>query len=262
MKKSLRKILVVSLSIALICTSAIASFAEERTQDATAVQQDPQTKEILSLVKAYTNQQQRVLTIGENKIEKIDVSKPSKVKMGGITKEQKENANVYLIENKTSKSCYMEVPVAVNEDSSGIMPMAAGSRSQEKNYARINAIATIKFDTYTNKNTGYKPTHTGGRISYLPNSAQITSLKTKCTALGAYITRAGGTGVQAPAITKTFTLDVNKYSTPQLKNVSTAYGSKYFVTGTTATDVASRLTVKYKLNGGSTSGTFYVQVEL
>ena len=142
----------------------------------------------------------------------------------GLSEEQKENTNAYLIENNKEgyRTCYVEVPVA-EEDSSTVIPMASGSKSDSKNYARINAYATLYYNTYKKANTGYKPTKVGGRISYLPNSAQITSLSAQAFAIGAYLTDTGGSGFQTSQIASgKKTLDVNKFSPVSYTHLKTA----------------------------------------
>ena len=245
-----------SIAICLFCLSASTIFATSNGHSAPI-------QSLESLVKIYKTQNKETIIIDENEITEIDLSTNKNVEVTGLSEEQKENTNAYLIENNKEgyRTCYVEVPVA-EEDSSTVIPMASGSKSDSKNYARINAYATLYYNTYKKANTGYKPTKVGGRISYLPNSAQITSLSAQAFAIGAYLTDTGGSGFQTSQIASgKKTLDVNKFSQNQSKSVASKFGNKYFVVGTQGTAVGAKLYVSYKLSGKYT-GSFTVNVEL
>ena len=245
-----------SIAICMFCLSGNVIFATSDSQNVSA-------QNVENLVKLYKNQNEEAITIDGNKIIKLETASDESIKITGLTEEQKENSDIYLIENVKDgyRTCYLEIPVA-KEESSSIVPMAAGSKSESKNYARINAYVTLYYDKYTKNNTGYKPTKVGGRISYLPNSAQLTSLSAQAFAQGAYLTNTGGSGFQASQIASgKMTLDVNKFSQNQSRSVASKFGNKYFVVGTTGTSVGAKLYVSYKLSG-KYPGSFTVSLQL
>lgn len=251
-----RRVITTSIALCLFCLSTSVIFAASDSHSIPV-----QSTE--SLIDAYKSQSKDTVTIDGNEITKIELSTNENVEVTGLTERQKENTDVYLIENTEDgyRTCYVEVPVAEDESYS-IMPTASGSKSESKNYARINAYATIYYNTYKNGNTGYKPTSVGGRISYLPNSAQITGLSAQAFAQGAYLTNTGGSGFQSSQIASgKKALDVNKFSQNQSKSVASEFGNKYFVVGTTGTIVGAKLYVSYKLSG-KYPGSFTVNVQL
>lgn len=254
--KKVRKMMVTTIAICLFCLSANTIFAISDSQNVLA-------QNVENLVKAYKNQNKDVIKIDGNKITKLETVSDENIEIAGLTEEQKKNSEVYLIENDKGgyRTCYLEVPVA-KKKSPGIISKASGSKSESKNYARINAYVTLYYDKYTKNNTGYKPTKVGGRISYLPNSAQLTSLSAQAFAQGAYLTNTGGSGFQASQIASgKMTLDVNKFRQNQSRGVASKFGNKYFVAGTTGTSVGAKLYVSYKLSGKYT-GSFTVSLQL
>lgn len=261
-----KKLIMIFLSIVLILGSFSFSFADTGKNSSHDNIIKEEAKRIETLIEIYDNQSNENLTIGSDQIKKVSLDETEEITVGGINDKQRKNVEVYVIDNKEecTKICVFDIPVDSAEENSDIKPFGTGSRTNSKNYARIEAIAKVNYSTITtNKGEiGYKVTSSGGRIKYLPNSAVIKSLATQAFGNGGYYTsptsKLKNSGGRIYSGKKS--LSVKKFSSMQ--TVTTSLGEKYFICDVDFTNAGSRYYVSYTLNGGKNSGSFYVQVNI
>ena len=250
-----RILLALCTSFILTVTSVSFCFANELSSS-----EDTELDNLLTL---YENQSNSTYQVGANTVEKVDLDSSDDIIIEGINSQQKENTDVYTIENEdeSSKTCVFSIPVDDEDSNSVIAP--CGDKGHTKNYARIEAYVKIYYSTLKNKGgeMGYKPTKVGGKIKYLPNSAAIKSLKTRALTTGSYHTSALKNKFQSDTVYSTLrTLDVNKFSKLQTVNINAP--DRYFHCDVDGTEVAGRYYVSYTLNNGKNSGKFTVQVNI
>lgn len=262
-----KKLSVIFMSVILILSSFSICSATEKVSNNKIVNNNGQKTEIeeKSLIAAYENQNKKVLVIGNNKIEKVNLNNTNDIILGGINDEQKENTEIYVINNQKegSKTCIIDVPVECDNRTSTVLPMGTGSKGGSKNYARIEAKVKIYYSTIADKDgeVGYRPTKVGGQITYLPNSAVIKSLSANTLSSGNYHTSALKGGFQGLTSSAKKKLSVNNFKKLQIVSVSSP--DRYFHCDVSdGTYVAGRYYVSYTLNAGKNSGSFYAQVNI